>query len=304
MSMEDVRAALPLRYVCALYDILLEDDSALCPFHDDHNPSFDLFRSSDDTHDRWACAPCGVGGDVYDLIQAKEDFHSLPRAINRAKELLDLAPEATLTAPRPRPRAVLDVVMLEQLLTTAQTHAEENPEKLTRPVGMDPGWVAALVLDYGWGVTDDGFVLIPHYDEDAGLTGIKTRSPAGAKSAVDGSRFPTLYGLWMGFTGAPVILCEGETDTVVARGWYPSFDALGLPRGSGSLRAEWVHALRGREVLLAFDGDEAGKIATQRWWRELYGVAARQGVLHLPLGHDLRSAQLDESELIKGAQWL
>ena len=47
---------------------------ALCPFHEDHNPSLSFYKSSD----RWnfRCFACGESGDVFDFVAKiqKTDF--------------------------------------------------------------------------------------------------------------------------------------------------------------------------------------------------------------------------------------
>jgi len=47
---------------------------ALCPFHDDTNPSFTVYENDDDNASRWHCWTCeSNGGDVIDFVQRMED---------------------------------------------------------------------------------------------------------------------------------------------------------------------------------------------------------------------------------------
>jgi DNA primase len=71
---------------------------ALCPFHDDHNPSLEL--NSD--RQSYKCWSCGAGGDVFDFVKEYErvDFPEALRMLaERAGVALD-SPTAGTSAPR------------------------------------------------------------------------------------------------------------------------------------------------------------------------------------------------------------
>jgi DNA primase len=54
---------------------------ALCPFHDDHNPSLVI----DPERQSYKCWPCGAGGDIFDFIQAYERVE-FPEALRMLAE--------------------------------------------------------------------------------------------------------------------------------------------------------------------------------------------------------------------------
>ena len=77
---------------------------ALCPFHDDHNPSLEI----NPERQSYKCWSCGAGGDVFDFVQNYEhvDFPEAMRMLaERAGIVLesprvsDYAPVATATGP-------------------------------------------------------------------------------------------------------------------------------------------------------------------------------------------------------------
>jgi len=290
MPKDDVRAQLPLRYVCAVLGIALDqDDEACCPFHDDSSPSFGLYRSEDGTHDRWKCFPCGRGGDVFDLLIARNEYF-FQNAVNEARGMLANMTKTNWIDVESRipDKIDLDHIALSQMLATAQQVGASDPAKMAGLVGFDAGWGDILLKEWGWGLTSDGWTLIPHWDAAGVLTGIKVRGAGGAKQSIDGSKYRALYGSWRPYDARPVLFCEGEPDTVWASAFLPEWQVRGLC-GANMFRREWVTELAGREVWLAFDGDEAGHIATTRWVGELAGKASSLYEYVVPDGHDLRT---------------
>jgi len=43
--------------------------TGLCPFHDDHHPSFIVWPATEDSAGRFCCRPCGLQGDVIELTR-------------------------------------------------------------------------------------------------------------------------------------------------------------------------------------------------------------------------------------------
>lgn len=43
--------------------------TGLCPFHDDHHPSFVVWSATEDKPGRFCCHPCGLGGDAIELCR-------------------------------------------------------------------------------------------------------------------------------------------------------------------------------------------------------------------------------------------
>ncbi len=89
--------------------------------------------------------------------------------------------------------------------------------------------------------------------------------------------------------GDTVLELEGEAD--VERAWAMGFPATCNPMGAGKFRKEFAEPVRGRNVVVIRDNDEAGRKHAEDVARSVYGKAASVKVLDLPgvgPGGDLR----------------
>ena len=68
----------------------------------------------------------------------------------------------------------------------------------------------------------------------------------------------TLYGAdyLIGLNGGPVVITEGELDTLVC--WSQNIPAVSSTGGAMSFQEEWASAFVGHDVYVAFDNDKAG----------------------------------------------
>jgi DNA primase len=57
---EQVKAAIMVRQLVLRHIELTPSGIGLCPFHDDHNPSFNV----NDERNFWYCFACNEGGDI------------------------------------------------------------------------------------------------------------------------------------------------------------------------------------------------------------------------------------------------
>jgi DNA primase len=82
---------LPLRRVGSKY-------KALCPWHDDHNPSLEL----NPERQSFKCWSCGVGGDVFDFVKKSEhvDFPEALRMLADRAGIVLQSPSSTSSEPR------------------------------------------------------------------------------------------------------------------------------------------------------------------------------------------------------------
>lgn len=283
-----VKAAVNLAAVVMHAGIDLEPLDArlvgLCPFHVDSAPSFAVWRWADTGG--WACGcwACGFGpGDVFDFLKALHQC-SFGEAISHAVELRDMdLPEPEM----PDPVKAIAAYDLGSLLRYA-SGSETLVEALVQGRGIDltPDW-----LTEEWGlVGGDTEVLVPHYDADSRLIGVKRRwPPSWTPVAARGSNFSALYGTWRDRRRAHVILCEGESDAWSVSSWFPETDVLALPAGAAARPSQtWTGQLTGRTVYLLFDADRAGREATSRWAEALADCTVL--AVELPDGQDATSA--------------
>ena len=282
----------------------------VCPFHDEAEGSFTVYGDSE----RFYCFGCGAGGDVLDFIRRAENL-SLPDAIARLDGSPGLAPRAANRPADPRPPSDVALPPRDPNLLTAaarfyagqlRRHLEGRAYLASR--GVDPDAAARLGLGYAPGcglrqaleslgfseqrLRDSGLFMERGAERFAGmvvvpdLSGGLVRWLVGRAVNSDARpRFQALPGpkpvLGLGRLGpAPLwaVVTEGVFDWIALAGWeFPACAALGT---QGVERV--ADALRGcARVVLAFDGDDAGREATERL---LTLLGRRAAAVTLPQG--------------------
>ena len=263
----------------------------VCPFHDEAEGSFTVYSDSE----RFYCFGCGLGGDVLDFIRHVDNL-TLPEAIARLDGSPGLAPRAaTRPAGTRRPKSAGLPPRDPSLLTAAarfyagmlRRSTEARGYLASRGVG--PVAAARLCLGYSPGVGlrqaleshgfsekrigDSGLFTERGSERFAGMVVVPEVSGGLVRWLVGRAldpdvkpRFQALPGpkpvLGLGRLGpAPpwTVVAEGLFDWLLLTGWgLPSCAALGT---QGMERI--ASALRGcPRVFLAFDGDDAGREAT------------------------------------------
>jgi DNA primase len=94
----------------------------LCPFHDDHRPSFNV----NPTKQIFKCFACSAGGDVFKFVQMRENL-TFPQAIERLAERAGIKLERR--KPTSQPRAAGDEIdpnRLAKVNAWAAKHFQEN----------------------------------------------------------------------------------------------------------------------------------------------------------------------------------
>ena len=282
-----IKTGLPLEWVLGRAGVSLEPDQTgrligLCPFHQDNNPSFAVFGEQMDVAGCWTCG--FRQGDVFDVIMRLSSVR-FSEALNIASRLLDefralpsgsWRPMAGAVAPKPK----ADPADLTAQAYSAWENAAQDQSALRRLIHEKqqtcPGWapITAEFLRTRWyvGVNDDWTVVVPHLHlEDDGQSprvyGLKTRTARSHLYAKAGSDLSALYGEWRDRGLDKVALCEGESDAWCADARLDTmiWDVLALPSGAHALpKPEWIDRLANRDVVLCFDGDQAGREATRR----------------------------------------
>ncbi len=286
-----LKRELPLPWLLEQHGVELEESGSrlvgLCPLHQDTHPSFAVYEDGQ----RWACAPCGISGDVLDFLKANSpEKLSFSELVSLGESWLHCYQEqgGAWVGPKLSATPTLDREEAAKIVAEAQEHSAVGA--LTRLADLkgwtfDPAWVAE---HFKLGMLGNR-ILAPYYDED-GAYAYKTRE-VGLSSkwfAASGSRFSNLYAESNGEVGSSVVIVEGESDTwctSYALRDRPDFCVRGLPTGVGS-RIEAAE-FTGRNVVLAFDGDKAGRSALRKWYNALQGVASEVSVIPLPDGFDL-----------------
>ena len=282
----------------------------VCPFHDEVEGSFTVYADSE----RFYCFGCGLGGDVLDFIQQAEGL-SLPEAIARLDGSPGLAPRAAIRPAGTRRPASAALPPRDPALLTAAgrfyagglRRSSEAREYLASR-GVGPVAAARLGLGYAPGnglrqaleslgfsekrLRDSGLFMARGAERFAGMVVVPDLSSGLVRwlagRAVDPDRTPRFQALpgpkpvlGLGRLGpAPdwAVVAEGLFDWLALTGW-------GIPSGAalGTQGVERVaSALRGcPRVFLAFDGDDAGREATERL---LTLLGRRAAAVTLPQG--------------------
>ena len=263
----------------------------VCPFHDEAEGSFTVYEDSQ----KFWCFGCGSGGDVLDFIQKSEGL-SLPEAIARLDGSPGLAPRPAIRPAVPRRPSSAALPPRDPALLTAAARfyagmLRRSTEARAYLASRGVGPVAANRLSLGYSpggglrqalaslgfsekrIRDSGLFMERGAERFAGMVVVPDASGGLVRwlqgRALDSGarpRFQALPGpkpvLGLGRLGpAPrwVVVAEGLFDWLALTGWgIPSVAALGT---QGVERV--ASALRGcPRVFLAFDGDDAGREAT------------------------------------------
>lgn len=280
-----VIAGLDIRAVAAATGVVFDGPEGLacCPFHAEKTGSFNVFIG-DDGKQRFMCHGCGARGDVIDFVGRRLGLN-YAEAVARCGEFLAEG------LPAPQALAPANPADLARVMDEARA---QGPEVISgwladRGSLIPPTW---LIETFRLGVNARGEIVIPHYGRGEDSPRAVKRRDGQRKAAYSGSRLTELYGAWRD-RGAPrVVLCEGESDTWTAayllRG--ARVDVLGLPRGVGSaVDPSWLDQLKGREVVLLFDADDAGRAGMRRWVTALRGEGTEARLALLPETADASS---------------
>jgi len=314
LDIDGIKRELPLPYVAERLGVPLSESGGKlvgpCPFHDDDEPSFDIYG---ERLERWGCFPCGIGGDVLDLVQRTLQLGSVVETMDMCRQYVKEFRASDWDGPtvgasrRPFDLAsALEVIHTSDLMETGYLDYWLSERSETRPglAALSGSWLNA---QFKVGETGTE-IVIPYLDRDGAVVGYKHRSLTTPALAASGSVLKdVLYGEWRvspaqpGSPQRPVILCEGESDTwAAAFAFSDTHDVLGLPTGSGSPTTSAVR-LEGRDVTLAFDGDEAGRAGVRRWWAALTAVHCTVRIAQVPDEQDLCSVP-DLRALLRNAR--
>ncbi len=291
----EIKAALPLAYVLEQAGVHIVHGEgklhALCPFHQDSTPSLDIYPWGEGQ--RWGCWVCGVGGDVFDLIQRlwPDEYGRFRPSIEAAKRALAKMNEEGWTAPTLRAPLEFDPVAAAALLQRGTEWSAIDQLIQTKSWKVERDYLIGR-----WGVRALGReVLVPYVQLDGQLVGLKHR-PANASRSLVSLAGSALRGVLYGerhvvldtvIGDLPVLLCEGESDTWHAdRWWSGDYQVVGIPAGAGATPTR-LEMLAGRHVVIAFDNDDAGNLGAERWQLAIESVGGTVGRMDLPLDTDV-----------------
>jgi hypothetical protein len=268
----------------------------LTPWRQDSNASLACYQDNDGgIVDRWKDMARSEGGDVLDMIgMMDESRRTFGERMEMARDLYQRFLADAWVAPQPEASTGsfdVDAARAEM----AQWYIDRDEDLLESWLvsredavsGIPAGWLRAR---FGV-VAVGGEIKAPYLDSDGELVAYKHRKPGEKFKSAAGTR-----GLWTSFYGehldidmsVPVVVCEGEPDVWSGTHATENFVFLGLPTGAGTRPEKMQSRLSGRRILLALDGDTAGRDASVLWAPYL-ATDNEVEIVPVPEGKDLSS---------------
>lgn len=266
----------------------------LCPAHDDHNTSFSYNVEKDACN----CLACGFKGDLIALWGAATGHSDNIEAFKAFK-----ARYSSGTLPAPSPGKRRGGVTPGSEGGAGDDAADEStkiiPEKEWEQLPLLPeNWRKRCIDKFGWSdetidrfglrirtFKDETRLAIPIRRDDGALVNIRLYLPGGAENKIiswgAGYGKAKLFPAPSTWAACPIIICEGEKDTITAlsRG----FNACTQTSGANS----WDHKrfnrfFSDRKVYIAYDADEPGTKGAQKVADKLAETAASVWIIQWP----------------------
>lgn len=253
---------------------------ALCPFHDEKEPSFNVSLATG----QYKCFSCEASGNIYGFLQECPSIRMTKR-------------EAYRTV---REAAGLTVVDGGKKGTkgSGKKPVDSSPyllEEYAAEKKLSVDFLKTLGVRSGKrnGVPR---VLIPYMTETGETAATRIRGSSGSGDKFRWSTGAKLipYGLWMlpEYRDGDVkklVIVEGESDAHTL--WQHGIPALGIP-GAATFKKEWVPYLEGFDLYLHEEPDDAGKAFVEKICTNLLSADWQGQVFRVQL-----QGQKDPSEL-------
>lgn len=270
---------------------------------------------------RWRCHGCGAGGSAVDLVMATEGLDvraaidELGRRSGAAERhgARDRHPSARALRPRPAPQPLVPSPELERYVAACEAHlwspagraqrqwlagrgleeevlvanrigADPGPRRLARPPGLPRRGMA---------------VVLPVLDDDGRAVYLQTRylghptrrydSPAAALAGVSPrlAELRTPGGL---ATPDAVVVCEGVLDGLsAAQAGQRAVAVLGVAAPNPAVAEQLARRYPHDHLVIAFDGDEAGRAGAERMAELLAAAGAGERVATIAVAGDLNA---------------
>ncbi|OAV44945.1 toprim domain-containing protein [Lewinella sp. 4G2] len=300
MTIPEIKAALPITTVLAHYGLEAGPKGSLkCPFHDDRAASMKVYP---DTNTAYCFAgSCEVQSvDVIDFVMHMEKCDKRA-AILKAKELCG-GPVVTPTTKQTGPTLDLAAIYEESLAGMERTPSGKE-YCTTRGLDITGIGYRSRKAKERWG---RGCIIFPLVDKGCVIRGLYGRAVKGGGHYYTPDR-AGLYPEYPDITTTTLLLTESVIDAASIMGLLEGVTVLAL-YGTNGLTAAHRMEVKGlpglAEVVLALDGDAAGRKATGAITAEI--KALRSGIkvttLVLPEGEDLNGMWISHAD--EEAGWL
>ena len=212
-----------------------DDFVGLCPFHDDHNPSFHV-RSTDGV---WHCFGCDERGNATTFLVK----------MGIAKDTKEAY------------KMILDYAGISQKDLGSGVTFRYTLEDYALEKKLDVKFLTSLGLTNG-----KDCVNIPYKDVDGTLVRMRQRYSPASKKRFNWSTGTQIipYGLWLLQTMKAkkhIFLVEGESDAQTL--WFHQIPALGIP-GANTFKDEWVQYIEDFDEIYIYTEPDKGGTAFLR----------------------------------------
>jgi putative DNA primase/helicase len=266
----------------------------LCPAHDDHNTSF----SYNAVKDACNCLACGFKGDLIALWGAATGHTDNTEAFKAFKARYS---DGTVPAPTSGKRK-------GGLTPGAEGGAGDDssddatkiiPEKEWEQLPLLPeNWRKRCIDKFGWSeevidrfgfrlrtFKDETRLAIPIRRDDGAMVNIRLYLPGGADNKIiswgAGYGKAKLFPAPSTWAGCPIIICEGEKDTITAIS--NGFNACTQTSGANSWDDKRFNRFfGGRKVYIAYDADEPGAKGAKKVADKLADAAGSVWIIQWP----------------------
>jgi len=263
-----------------------------CPLHPDANASLTMYTK--DGKERWKCFGCSAGGDAIDFLRKSHPELSFAEARDRLDSSLRGQPRPKATrqdANLPRAKSQKPGT-LQASCGWWKVVVRGSAKRIWQPQFGGLDWLRLRGLKEGTvreaklGVNEDG-IVIPWFSSYGELQAVNVRrfNRVPKYRMFAGSARGVLYPDVRLDYRKPLILCEGELDTLLARQEAGDVGQAVTLGSAGDRPAAPVltHLALCRLLFVAFDADEAGDKA----FRRLRSVLKHVRRIRPPDGQDL-----------------
>ena len=249
--------------------------SGLCPFHEDTNPSFLV----DPAEGVFNCRACQESGSVFDYVMRKD-------GVDFKEALKIVAAEAGVTLESKTKKHFISEVKVTEWHKRL-LNSDDRVKYLQERRGLTTETIKAYKI--GW---DGSRYTIPIRDEHGRAVNVRKYNPT-AKNSKDKmiSHVERHDGKAVGFGKAKllparlhesqlIVMTEGEMDCLLAI--QNGFPAMTVTSGAGTWNKAWTEMFEGKDIVIAYDNDKAGRKGANRIGSFLHGVAKSVAILVWP----------------------
>jgi DNA primase len=326
MEIQEIKNRLPISQVLAHYGLMPDRTNHIkCPFHEDDKPSCKIYPETNTFH----CFGCGVTGDQIEFI-GKHEKCSKHEAILKAKHLGGIPEPVNNIKPLPEPPVVNKTELLASAFTHFARSLNAKPGKAIEYLNYRKLNYKALSIGYDAGtlhkvrgITEDrkqaylqtgllkpdkfgrensyytrfnNCIVFPLLDKSGNIASLYGRHIDKGHHYLEGEH-KGLYPKYPEQETTRIILTEAIIDAATllqVPGITKDFAILAL-YGTNGFTGEHGQAIAEmdnlKEVVLFFDGDQAGTEATREVATELKRVNEKLAVtvVDTPVGEDVNS---------------